>query len=324
MNDCPTCQQHFSDYLDQQLDPTTHEQLEQHLAACRQCLQEWEYFSTAVQRLRQTGMVPPPAGILSGVHRKLAALEPRPGLAGRFLLWLRETDFSLSLPTAAATVGIALVAMLIVRDFGNQNFSHHTPQTAVPEQTIAKTSEPVDSQPVAVSRPRQETAFAPRHDLADNTPVQPLSLDQHLTELHWQFMADSSRYAPRDARITNVSTDSQPMARQSQSLEESISNRNSFFHTFFQIAAQRPDVEITIKNGPQENRLALCRRLINSTDWMANVHDENTILLAVPPSKMAALNSLFNEQDVLFSPPVAREASFASPRKSLLVAVRLQ
>lgn len=324
MNDCTACQQLFSEYLDHQLDAIASAHLEHHLSACRECHAEWEYFTAAVSRLRQSGMIPPPSGILAGVHQKLAAQTSRQNVFTRMLHWLRHTDFSMSLPTAAGTVAIALVAMLIIRDFGGPTLSFRENTTPHPDYTIAKTAAPITSQPAATASSQRETTRSNLNDLAEAAPIQTLSLDQHLTELHWQFMANSFRYAPRGAAVINASTGRNASGPKGQSFEDALSTGNSFFHTFFQIAAQRPDVEVSIRNCPEEARLSLCRKLINSTDWLANVRDENTILLSVPPSKMASLNTLLHNHDAQFTPPSAREASFVSPRNSLLVTVRLQ
>ncbi len=304
--DCNNCQELFSEYLDRLMDEPQLLPFEKHLEECPGCAEEWESFAAAVSWVRQMQFAAP-AGIMEGIRQKIAGGRP-PGntFVTRLLNFLRFQDFSLPLPAAAATLAVALLAMLAVKNFSPGNLPLF-PSRQTPEKGNIAQSETTD-RPGAAGYPVSARSMYQRPDLNDAVyadqdgflPMQQLGPQLVTTGNGSAFVTDSA-LAP--------SVYSKEVSRQ-----------------FFSMLAghMSPDVRIQVNNLPIDSRLHLSRQLLNNPAWEARHFGSDTILLQMDPCKLKKLHGLLAGQNILIIPPDATDTAFGSPKKVLNVAIRLR
>ncbi len=166
--DCQQCQELFSEYLDRELTENDVRELEGHLNACAHCADEYRLFAAAIALLRQMPQAECPPSVLAGVQARIHRRPWTEQLTAFFHRW-RSRGFSFTLPAAAATVTIAVFAMLVIKNVAVQ------PPPAV-------TTAP---KPSGVPTPRT-TAPVP-----DRQPVVP----RHLAPIYAMFASSLSPYA---------------------------------------------------------------------------------------------------------------------------------
>lgn len=305
---CNNCQELFSDYLDRLMDEPQLQPFEKHLAECPECAEEWECFATAVNWVRQMQFTAP-EGILQGIRQKIAGRHPKETFITRLFNFLRFHDFSLPIPVAAATLAVALLAMLAVKHFAAGNLPLFQSQQTAERGNIA--------QSVTADR-----TGAQRYHVPPQSLYQPPGLSD-------ATYSDFDNLLPLQQLETQfVTTDSEspvPFAADNGFAPFSRAKRQNHrsFHSLL-MGHLPPDVRILINNLPIDNRLQLSRQLLNNPAWSAQHFGSDTILLQMDPSKLNKLHGILAGQNILIMPPDATDAAFGSPKKVLTVAVRLR
>lgn len=298
--DCNDCQELFSEYLDRLMDAPQRHLLEKHLEECPACAEEWESFAAAVRWVRQMQFTAP-AGTLEGIRQRIGSNHPEENLLRRFLTFLRFQDFSLPLPAAAATLAVALLAMLAVKHFAAGNLpifqgqqrtaGNHLAQSVPAVQAGAKgyaAAYHIQAPPMYQQPGQDDAAFS---DFGGILPLQQLGM---------QFVTAGGP-APTAFSMS-------PHA-----------------HPFYSMFATHlpPDVRILVNNLPLANRLQLSRQLMHNPAWSARHYGSDTILLHMDPCELKKLHGLLAGHNILIFPPDATDPAFGSPKKVLTVAVRL-
>ena len=80
---CTETQNLFSTLADSELDAAAVGRLEEHLATCRHCAQDWRLFKESMALLQEIEPVAAPADLLMGIHAKLEQTNP-------LIDWLRD------------------------------------------------------------------------------------------------------------------------------------------------------------------------------------------------------------------------------------------
>lgn len=117
--DCTRLSSLFSARLDHELSGREEAAFDGHLAGCPECRRQWRLFQATLERLHNLPPQPPPPDLLPGI---LAAVRgERRELVesswwSRLLAWWSRQDFSVSVPTAAATVATAMVLAVLVKN----------------------------------------------------------------------------------------------------------------------------------------------------------------------------------------------------------------
>lgn len=110
--ECAHLHELFTEFGDGTLDPQTRQEFRNHLTACPGCASSLTEFQETIQELRALEFASPPPDLLSGIHARLE----KPGMLDRLLGIWRDLDFSFSVPAAAATIAIAMVAGFLVKN----------------------------------------------------------------------------------------------------------------------------------------------------------------------------------------------------------------
>ncbi|HET97652.1 MAG TPA: hypothetical protein ENN98_02955 [Desulfurivibrio alkaliphilus] len=128
--DCSRISSMFTADLDHELDQASRSAFDDHLGSCPACRRQRRLFRATVARVQSLEPLNPPLGILSGIQARLE--QPAPAdLFGRLAAYWRRLDFSVSLPTAVATVALAMVMAFLAK---NEVFFQYQ---AAPEQAAA-------------------------------------------------------------------------------------------------------------------------------------------------------------------------------------------
>jgi hypothetical protein len=109
---CTQIHELFTEFGDDTLDRQTRQEFQNHLTACPTCSSSLTEFQETIQELNALEFVQPPPDILSGIHARLAKTSILDRLLG---IW-HDLDFSFSIPAAAATIAIAMVAGFLVKN----------------------------------------------------------------------------------------------------------------------------------------------------------------------------------------------------------------
>lgn len=133
--DCSRISSLFSTGLDQELAAADQAAFDQHLGRCPDCRRQWRLFQATVARVRGLEPLTPPLGILSGIQARLAEAEPESAnIFSRLVAAWRRLELSVSLPTAVATVALALIMAFLAK---NETFFQYQPG---PERLAAANS----------------------------------------------------------------------------------------------------------------------------------------------------------------------------------------
>ncbi|HIJ78059.1 MAG: zf-HC2 domain-containing protein [Desulfobulbaceae bacterium] len=140
----------FTDYADNSLDAPTLKKFKGHLDNCAHCSREWREFSLTIQLVQGLEPVRPPADLLMGIHQKLA----KKGFWSRFFELLGQHNFPMSIPAAATTFTLAMLAAFIVKNTplnkpvdplqptrqNSEQIATRQPHTYIPDAMFAATS----------------------------------------------------------------------------------------------------------------------------------------------------------------------------------------
>ncbi|MGV1099596.1 anti-sigma factor family protein [Thiovibrio sp. JS02] len=168
---CTEIQNLFTDYADNSLDRQDLLLLKNHLGECGSCAGAWQEFQQTVQLVQGLEPVNPPADLLPGIHAKLS----RQGMLPRLWQLLKKANFSMSIPVAAATFTIAMMAGFLVK-----NSVVESPQSPPSAQTYAaRSGDAPASRSARLVRPERMLAVA--H--SDRRLYQPSSLTGQINGL---------------------------------------------------------------------------------------------------------------------------------------------
>ncbi len=132
---CTSAQDMFSDLADDELAAVDVVRIEEHLATCRQCAQEWGYFKKSLAWLQEVQPVAPPADFLIGINAKLDREFP-------ITTWLRDLFGSpLRTLSSLTVVGLALF-FLIANDNANPPPLGHMADTGSFTHSQSATNQP--------------------------------------------------------------------------------------------------------------------------------------------------------------------------------------
>lgn len=119
--DCSRMPTLFTARLDRELERVEEAEFDRHLEECSRCRSQWQGFHLTLGRLGQLEPLPAPPELLPGIMRMISAGHS-PKNSFFSLSWFnnwkpyfRGFDLSVSLPTAAATVALAMVLALLVK-----------------------------------------------------------------------------------------------------------------------------------------------------------------------------------------------------------------
>lgn len=298
MNDimqCSHAQNLFSAYFDADLDPAATKLLEKHLASCALCKKEWSYFEKTMHLVHEELRVTAPPDILSGVHRKLSRTNPLKA----FWYWLREFDFSLSVPAAAATVAIVFVAAVTVKFvyLGQKN-----PLVAFTNRsTVASTAETGDRQ----TPPRT----IPQTKFTTSTSRQFPSIMQHPERLSHPQMLVPFEFMDNEGRLSqNI-----PGVLPPYGLLPGAP------HDFGLI----PDIIVTVRASTPNMQTSLYKNLVRSKDWKVQRHDDKLIFVFVRPEDLIKLQQTMEAEGISLTLPSKEFLALHNQRNLLAVAVHL-
>lgn len=116
--DCARMPSLFSERLDQELAGIEQAAFDAHLEECPACRREWRIFKVTLSRVRSLEPVPVPPDLLPAILAGVAERRPAasPAWLARLLAYWRRMDFSVSLPTAAVTVAVAMMLAVVVQN----------------------------------------------------------------------------------------------------------------------------------------------------------------------------------------------------------------
>lgn len=281
---CTDCQNLFTDYLSGEIRPETKQQVASHLASCDSCIREWDYFQKTVRLLEAVQPSPVPGALIPGIHEKLDRRE-QAGPLSRLLLWLQETDFSMSLPAATATIAIAFLTMTLIKHFPMQQFfPGETPQDA---QSIA-----AGKQQDRAARPGPAVQAAPAFKINSN-------------EIH---------HVTTGKDLDPISSDTPA------DMFASFLTQNPHAHTTKRTVES--DIMITVTPFSQGRYENLCQQILHNNSWQAKVYNDGLVLLDMAPNRLSELRHILTHHKTEFHPAGAdRHASFGAPRRTITVAI---
>lgn len=289
--DCSDFQALFTEYADRELDQEALEHLTGHLDFCAHCAQEWRYFEKTMASVRELGLVAPPANFLAGVHAKL----DKPGLLQRLFDWLAQIDLSMSIPTATATVAIALTAAVLFK---------HLPQNQPVSPPAAVHEASRTQKTVQIARPQippplplaQLASTGPRNAPFFKYPSGKISMNGNA--------ADRNLF---DTYMNLHTTPVEPLFKDS-----TVQNQ------------LKPDMLITIETPTPKSQRALYNSLMKGGNWQAHLYDNNMLLLFMNPKSLPELHNTLAQHNVALYPPEAAISLLNSEKNMLTVAIRLQ
>lgn len=173
--DCSRITSLFSAGLEQELAEVEQEAFDHHLESCPGCQRQWRLFQATVARVRELEPLSPPLGILSGIQAGLEQPSP-PTFAARLLAGWRRLNFSVSMPTAVATVALAMIMAFLAKE---ETFFQYQPTPAAErvasQTTVAPDSRgyrlPLPDVTLASTSPRHSFDTVPTHSPAIRVPV---------------------------------------------------------------------------------------------------------------------------------------------------------
>ena len=308
--DCNNCQELFSEYLDRHIDESLLLHLEKHLAECPECAEEWESFTAAVAWVRQMQFTAP-EGILQAVRQKIADERSNKNLLSRLLDFLRLHDFSLPLPAAAATLAVALLAMLAVKQFSGSDLPFYQPRQSADRNSVAQSA-------------TTERTGTLQYDVTTAVPPQPMYQQPEKTAASFSGFDNLLPLQQFGTQFVTATGRTTPFTAENTLMPSPSSRALNFRQFHSQILAHfPPDVGIMVNNLPLDSKLQLSRKLLNDPSWSAQLYNSDTILLYMDPRELKKLHNILADQAALVVPPDARDAAFGSPKKVLSVAVRL-
>lgn len=308
--DCQQCQELFSLYVDEELDPQHISFLEAHLGQCDRCRMEWEAFRFTVEYLHSLPQEAVPPGFLVGINAKLED----PSLLEKLQNWLTWGSRHKVATSSAVALLVAGVTAASLMQLGPG-----------PAPDLAPQSRMASSQ--SQTAPREEPG-ATALVLAENTQTTPEdyypgvpflseyeeAADSHMQRFTMVPLPGKSQDLPMVGFVSTHKPQYIPFHR------EEGSPSFSRMHPFSAIEA---DLYITIHSSANHSQRAIIKELVQSPQWQARIHDNSTLLLSVPVENFDQLRKLCCPETTTFTPEYARTSLYFSPKRFLTVAVKL-
>lgn len=290
--DCRQIQDLFTDRLDGTLAERS-SLFDMHLSACPSCSEEWRAFQHTVTFVRESLPVEAPFDLLSGVTAKLE----RPAPLKRLLRFLRETDFSIPLPAAAAIVVVALAGGFFIKS-GQIDLLHTPPADSTVQQSrmLGDVEHPAHA---PVPSPRY-TATRGTSPYSSSMPGMGLRFTAPLVHNMPQHSAPGNTNAGSDE--TGASFSAPPQA----------ANHSS------------PDLTISVKNITKTDRVRLLHALMAGTSWQVHRHKTGGLLVKVRPQELPSLYHLLANRNAHIAPHGAAMLAFGSEKNVLTVALFME
>jgi len=109
---CPDIHAMFTDYADNSLDRHSLSGFRDHLAACQDCVRQWQEFQQTIDLLQSLEPVSPPPDLLADIH---ARLEEKSFFRHLWQMFDR-INFSMSVPVAVTTFTIAMLGGFLLKN----------------------------------------------------------------------------------------------------------------------------------------------------------------------------------------------------------------
>lgn len=299
--DCSRLPSMYSARLDQELTRAEQAAFDDHLAACADCHRQWRLFQATVERLGalQMMLAPPDLlpGILAAVAEERRAGERRyvaePSLVARLLVWWQRRDFSVSVPTAAATVATAMILAVLVHN------------SMIPWPLPGGGGEVAGDPALNVG------AFA---GLSGERPRLPLP---EATLAATSSRSYSALGPPKPSLV--------PSAASLSRYDVVPAHQAAFSGAAFPGAAlPRADMLVVFRADQGDGPGRLFRECNAQSSWRVEYSDQGVMLLDLPPCELPVLRKLLAEQSVTIAPLAALSPDFGRDRESLRVAIRFR
>ncbi len=171
--DCHDAIGRFSDLRDARLRGTELIELEQHLASCPACRQEWAEFSQAVEGLRSLGPVEPTPGFAARVRGEIEAPPWPRRLARRlFIPW------QVKLPLGAAALVLLAIGTIFVYQ-RSPEMRQAVEQPRVPLARLPTVEQGQDATTTERPDPREAEGVSPKPQAALSTGETPKAREDH-------------------------------------------------------------------------------------------------------------------------------------------------
>ncbi len=286
--DCSRLPSLYTARLDQELTAAEQAAFDGHLEACPDCRRQWRLFQNTMDRLQVLEPQPAPGDLLPGI---LAAVDqqqrqnPASSLPARLLNWWRRQDFSVSMPTAAATVATAMILAVLVK-----NSMIPWPMPGTLDETATEVSRSAGSvEGLAGERPR--------------LPVPDATL------------ATTSRrsYYPQDYPA-GPGYDTVPTHQSPFKAFPGSGPRRPDVLVVFQG-----------EQGGQINELEqLFKECSAQSSWRVGYPHQGMMLLDLPPCELSHLRELLAGKSAAIAPAEALSPDFGRGRETVRVAIRFQ
>ncbi len=331
--ECLRFQAMFSAWSDHELDPETTSMLKSHVNSCAECSSEWEAFQKTLEWLNAVEPVPAPSDIIVGIHEKLG----RKSLFSRLVERLRQAQpLNLSLSAAAVTIVVALLTMTLMKVNFRGPANNHNPvlpgKIVVAENThSAEISEdvPASSQASTATDRNTESSQPVGHPEVSPHPVFERRLAE--TPFHGHTLATveslaSSAGIRHEAGVDFVSLGPDRNSREKHSLKADphYGHRLSLPPGVNSEKQLTPDIMVTVNAGDPEQYAGLFHELMDSEKWQARLLKDNVLLIILKPEELSGLQQILTLRDAVFSPAEVQTGNFRTPKKMLMVTVRLQ
>lgn len=287
--DCSRLPSLYTARLDQELTAAEQAAFDGHLSACPDCRRQWRLFQNTMDRLQALEPQPVPGDLLPGI---MAAVDqqqrqnPTSSLLARLLNWWRRQDFSVSVPTAAATVATAMILAVLVK---NSMIPWPLPGTLDDEAATEISRDAASVEGLAGERPR--------------LPVPDATL------------ATTSRrsYYPQDypagSAYDTVPTHQSPF----KAFPGSGPRRPDILVVF------------QGEQGDQINELEqLFKECSSQSSWRVGHPHQGMMLLDLPPCELSLLRELLAGKSAAIAPAEALSPDFGRGRETVRVAIRFQ
>ena len=331
--ECLRFQAMFSAWSDHELDPETTSMLKSHVNSCAECSSEWEAFQKTLEWLSAVEPVPAPSDIIVGIHEKLG----RKSLFSRLVERLRQTQpINLSLSAAAVTIVVALLTMTLMKVNSRGPADNHNPvlpgKIVVAENThSAEIPEavPASSQASTATDRNTESSQPVGHPEVSPYPVFERRFAE--TPFHGHTPATVESLAspagmPDEAGVDFVSHGPDRNSRKKLSLKTDpyYGHRLSLPQGVNSEKQMTPDIMVTVNAGDPEQYAGLFHELMDSEKWQARLLKDNVLLIILKPEELSGLQQILTLRDAVFSPAEVQTENYRTPKKMLMVTVRLQ
>lgn len=323
----------FSAWSDHELDPETTSMLKSHVNSCAQCSSEWEAFQKTMEWLNAVEPAPAPSGIIVGIHEKLE----RKSLFSRLIERLRQArPINLSLSAAAVTIVVALLTMTLMKANFRGPADNHNP--ALPEKIVVAENTHSTEISEAVSASSQASTATDRNAESNQPVGHPEVLpcpvfERRLAETPFHGHTPTtleSLASPAGMRhnagvdFVSLGPDRNSHEKHSLKADPYSGHRLSLSPDATSEKQMTPDIMVTVNAGDPEQYAGLFHELMDSEKWQARLLKDNVLLIILKPEELTGLQQILTLRDAVFSPAEVQTGNFRTPKKMLMVTVRLQ